>query len=665
MSDAPNLLAAAEWYARHNYFVFPLTPGTKIPIAGTGVYAATTNIIQIRRWWSDNPHYNIGIHCGPSGLLVPDLDSYKAYAGDITIDFTVTVTANTAHGGTHLWYRMPTGKRYGNQRGTLPKWLDIRGYGGYVVAPPSILLEEGKVLPYTFAPGCKPTDRDPAPLPAAIVTILDAAQAGAAASINFAEGSVDKPNLSIWDLPDDILEIIKVGAPKGERSEADYRVILALAKSDATDDQIRAVFVHFAIGAKFREKGGSGNKYLAMSIGKARTWLEDHPPDARVASLQLIAARQWVRSAACLDRLRAHGVRRVADLVPILDAIVELAQTRRTARIVTSAGAVADLCALAKSTAARRLTKLAEAGLLSLIPDQYGTLIDLTPILDAARHNEVDLSGTRTSTTTSVGRVPLGSTCDDGDFVASHRGDDAFTSYPYSYAIKRRQAPTVLMQSLGASGLLLWEALLDGGTVKELAESKGLTVASVRATLKKFGQAGLLVIWDERRAKEYELHPNAWDRLEERREHMVTAGIGQLRAARNASSIATYAQRQLQGRMPLEPREKAKLTQRRDKADGKAAAHHDALLGMGINPFIKVGPKRESRPYMKLDYRPIIDLWQELAPLPFADRYRLMGFAGYERKEIDIARRMGGRGPRHFVGVGQEATHSQSQEVAA
>jgi DNA-binding MarR family transcriptional regulator len=300
-------------------------------------------------------------------------------------------------------------------------------------------------------------------------------------------------------------------------------------------------------------------------------------------------------------------------------------------------------------------------------PNQYGTLIDLK--------NLVDLSGTlSTISNNSVGLVPLRSTS-DGDFFADHRGDDAFTSYPYAYAIKRRQAPTVLMQSLGASGLLLWDALLDGGTVKELAEVRGLTVAAVRATLKRFEQAGVLVIWQEGRAKEYELHPDAWDRLEERREYMVTAGIGQLRAARNANEIAAYAQHKLQGRMPLEPREKAKLEVRRDKADDKAAAYYEALLRMGIDPRAKVR-HRPPRLRNKFDHgeewvsihRPIVEMWDELAPSPFAERYRLMSFAGYEHKDIDTARRVAakvGRGPRQFKGFSDSPTHRHSQEAAA
>ena len=90
-------------------------------------------------------------------------------------------------------------------------------------------------------------------------------------------------------------------------------------------------------------------------------------------------------------------------------------------------------------------------------PDQYGTLIDLSPLLD--------LSGTLSSINNNVVGVPLRSTSQD-DFFASHRTDDAFTSYPYTYAIKRREAPTVLLQSLGATALLLWDAL------RSVAQSK-------------------------------------------------------------------------------------------------------------------------------------------------------------------------------------------------
>jgi DNA-binding MarR family transcriptional regulator len=651
------LRLAAEWYVKKGYYVFPLKPGTKDPFlkrdnlqgTGRGCYDATTDLDQIRRWWHEYPNANIGIHCGPSGMLMVDGDLYKPGAGSLDPYQVETVTVITAHHGKHLWYRMPVGKRYGNSRGTLPKWLDIRGYGGYVVAPPSILVEDGQCLPYAFAAGRKPTEIDVADLPTAIADVLEAAQSTRESiAVHFSANPLDAPDLAQWHLSDEIVELIHHGAPKGQRSEADYRVILALGKVGASDDDIRSVFAHYAIGAKVEERG---EKYLAHSIGKARAWLLDHPPEPPAPIELLNQARQWARSPACLDHLRAGGVCRVSKLVLALDALLELAQQRRTMRVVASQREIADRYAVDGATVNRHLAKLIECGLLTTEPSQYGTLIDLSLLCD-----KVDLTATlyKNCESVAVRSTPT------QDFIADHRMDDAFTSYPYAYAIKRRQAPTVLLQSLGESGLLLWDALQDGGTVKELAQVTGLTVAAVRSTLKKFAQAGLLFIWQEGCAKVYELHPNAEERLEERREYMVTAGIGQLRAARNANEIAAYAQRKLQGRMPLEPGQKSKLENRRDRADQKAAASYDALLSMGIDPRAKVR-QCPPRHRIRVDHgeewvsihRPIVEMWDELAPSSFADRYRMMGMAGYTRREIDDAKRMAakvGRGPLQFKG---------------
>jgi hypothetical protein len=56
---------SAIFYARAGIPVFPLTPGTKIPLARSrGVNDATTDTRQIRSWWQDCPNYNIGLACG-------------------------------------------------------------------------------------------------------------------------------------------------------------------------------------------------------------------------------------------------------------------------------------------------------------------------------------------------------------------------------------------------------------------------------------------------------------------------------------------------------------------------------------------------------------------------------------------------------------------------
>ncbi len=139
--SSTRLALAALWYARHGWAVFPLRPHTKEPFAQLGVYNATNDPEHVAGWWQRWPHANIGLHCGGSGLLALDIDAYKdAYAGvDILKrEDEETITNLTGGGGTHLLYRTPDGAKYGNRKGDLPPGVDIRGWGGYVVLPPSV-----------------------------------------------------------------------------------------------------------------------------------------------------------------------------------------------------------------------------------------------------------------------------------------------------------------------------------------------------------------------------------------------------------------------------------------------------------------------------------------------------------------------------------------------
>ncbi|MBQ1048527.1 bifunctional DNA primase/polymerase [Micromonospora sp. C51] len=195
----PDLLTAALGHAERGWHVFPLRPDDKRPAfpdhpteqctgrdprcraAGRHLGwedRATTDPDRIRRAWSARP-YGIGIACGPSRLVVLDLDTPKrsAEAGGrdglavlaeladthrATIDPTYTVT--TGRGGTHLYYQHPTtGPTLRNTAGTLGPMVDTRAAGGYVVAAGSTV----SARPYTVA-----LDVDPAPLPTWLADLL-------------------------------------------------------------------------------------------------------------------------------------------------------------------------------------------------------------------------------------------------------------------------------------------------------------------------------------------------------------------------------------------------------------------------------------------------------------------------------------------------------------
>lgn len=133
-----SLLGASLWYASKGHPVFPCRPGEKAPATRTGFKEATTDPDQIRRWWTQNPAYNIGLPTGHAfEVLDLDLPGWEV-VDEATIDGLcpgdwIGLVA-TPRGGCHL-YLPPTGA--GNKQAMLPG-IDYRGLGGFVVAPPSV-----------------------------------------------------------------------------------------------------------------------------------------------------------------------------------------------------------------------------------------------------------------------------------------------------------------------------------------------------------------------------------------------------------------------------------------------------------------------------------------------------------------------------------------------
>jgi hypothetical protein len=160
-------VAAALAAAERGWHVFPLVPGGKAPAVRAWEQRATTDPDRIRRCWSAGA-FGIGIACGPSGLLVVDLDTpktpdevppepwrapgfvdgcdvYSALAGEHgDTSMWATRAVSTPHGGRHLYYRHPDpehagGVLLGNSCQRLGWGIDTRGHGGFVVAPGTVL----------------------------------------------------------------------------------------------------------------------------------------------------------------------------------------------------------------------------------------------------------------------------------------------------------------------------------------------------------------------------------------------------------------------------------------------------------------------------------------------------------------------------------------------
>ncbi|RHA49963.1 hypothetical protein DW934_03000 [Blautia obeum] len=146
-AEAKNMKEWALHYAEMGLAVFPLACRDKVPAVVDGCKAATTERTTIERWWDKNPQYNIGIATGnkSSGLVVIDLDvdKNKGIDGyDVLRDWQnkhgklpETWQSITGRGGYHYFYKdaIVHSNRVGLYEG-----VDIRGEGGYIVAPPSV-----------------------------------------------------------------------------------------------------------------------------------------------------------------------------------------------------------------------------------------------------------------------------------------------------------------------------------------------------------------------------------------------------------------------------------------------------------------------------------------------------------------------------------------------
>ncbi len=120
------------------------TSPAKHPMTGNGLLDATKDRRQITNWWERWPEANVGIRTGAvSGIIVLDVD--PRHGGDDTLhdlerehgEIPTTWKFHTGGGGEHYLFRHP-GHEIRNSAGQLGFGLDIRGDGGYIVAPPSL-----------------------------------------------------------------------------------------------------------------------------------------------------------------------------------------------------------------------------------------------------------------------------------------------------------------------------------------------------------------------------------------------------------------------------------------------------------------------------------------------------------------------------------------------
>jgi hypothetical protein len=256
---------AALRYARLGWRVLPLhTPGRdgacscglkacpkpgKHPRTRHGVRDASASAETISLWWTTWPDANIGLATG--ALLVVDVDGADGERAlrQLAHEHDLPVTLKGATGrGCHLYFAAPT-VSLGNSSGRLGHGLDIRGRGGYVVAPPS-LHALGHRYRWT-------NRRRPARLPAWIHELLTTPASPPSTTLSSPprDGSRRRPYLTVA-LRCEVSDVAR--AERGTRNNTLNRAAFRLGQlarpDDATLADIESYLLDAALAAGLTER---------------------------------------------------------------------------------------------------------------------------------------------------------------------------------------------------------------------------------------------------------------------------------------------------------------------------------------------------------------------------------------------------------------------------
>ena len=202
MSQAVKIDTARRYLAR-GWSLLPLRSQDKRPlVAWEPLQSSHPSAEQVADWFGRWPDANIGIVTGEiSNLIVLDID--PKHGGDASLDrlerqfgqLPATIEVTTGGGGHHFYFAHHGGLI--RSRTGLAQGVDLRGDGGYIVAPPSI---HPSGHPYLWAVGHSPEDVALAALPRWIL--------------------LESGGIRVRRTPSDWRRLAREGVPEGQRNSS-------------------------------------------------------------------------------------------------------------------------------------------------------------------------------------------------------------------------------------------------------------------------------------------------------------------------------------------------------------------------------------------------------------------------------------------------------------
>jgi hypothetical protein len=196
---------------------------------------ATTDTSLICRWWNQWEESNVGLATGSkSGLVVLDVDGETGRNAlrERRVHLPPTVCVLTGkERGLHYYFALPPNQTIPNRANILPS-VDLRGEGGYVVAPPSLHASGRR---YEWAEKLSPDEVGLALCPRWLLEL--AGQTSKTAGGCNIRSPVNTAR-------------ILAGVPEGERDEALFRLACKLRQVDLPEEFAAKMILEAATNCK-------------------------------------------------------------------------------------------------------------------------------------------------------------------------------------------------------------------------------------------------------------------------------------------------------------------------------------------------------------------------------------------------------------------------------
>jgi hypothetical protein len=264
----PDTRAPAVAAARRGWWVFPCRLGDKRPAVRDWERRACADPERVARCWPAGA--NVGIACGPSRLVVIDLDCHQELPEDwrqipglrdgrdvfaqlcewAAQPWPSTHMVKTPSGGWHLYFTAPDHVEVRNTAGAIGPGIDTRGRGGYVVGSGSAAQLRYECF----------DDMDPVPLPGWLTRLLTRPEAR---SDPIRDATPANPGRRLAGILRAVAE-----APEGERNMTLYWAACRCAELAARGaDRAELAAQLEAVGAAAGLPVGEARRTIASGMG--------------------------------------------------------------------------------------------------------------------------------------------------------------------------------------------------------------------------------------------------------------------------------------------------------------------------------------------------------------------------------------------------------------